>query len=120
MSQPLKYNNTGTSATLSVIRERASKVSLAFSKLYYASVVNDSGDRTISFYKRWLRVSFLVKTTLYPISARCQSASVCMKIQAYFLNQSYSAYCRRCFRLDPHADTGVLTLSADWVKCCFY
>jgi len=25
---------------------------------------------------------FLVKTTLYPISARCQSASVCMRIQA--------------------------------------
>jgi len=47
----LKYNNTGTSATLwiSVIRERASKVvSLAFSKLYYACAVNDSGDRTVS------------------------------------------------------------------------
>jgi len=23
-------------------------------------------------------------------------------------------------RLDPHADTGALTPSADWVKCCFY
>jgi len=35
-----------------VIRERASKVvSLAFSKLYYACVVNDSGDRTVSFIK---------------------------------------------------------------------
>jgi len=30
-------------------RERASKVvSLAFSKLYYACVVDDSGDRTVS------------------------------------------------------------------------
>jgi len=35
-----------------VIRERASKVvSLAFSKLYYACVVNDSGDRSVSFIK---------------------------------------------------------------------
>jgi len=35
-----------------VIRERASKVvSLAFSKLYYACVVNDSGDRIVSFIK---------------------------------------------------------------------
>jgi len=35
-----------------VIRERASKVvSLAFSKLYYACVVNDSRDRTVSFIK---------------------------------------------------------------------
>jgi len=35
-----------------VIRERASKVvSLAFSKLYYACVVNDNGDRTVSFIK---------------------------------------------------------------------
>jgi len=24
------------------------------------------------------------------------------------------------FRLNPHADTGALTPSADWVKCCFY
>jgi len=24
------------------------------------------------------------------------------------------------FRLDPHADTSALRLSADWVKCCFY
>jgi len=32
-------------------------VSSAFSKLYYACVVNDSGDRTVSFYKRRLRVS---------------------------------------------------------------
>jgi len=23
------------------------------------------------------------------------------------------------FRLDPHADTGALTPSADWVKCCY-
>jgi len=22
--------------------------------------------------------------------------------------------------LDPHADTGALTPSADWMKCCFY
>jgi len=22
--------------------------------------------------------------------------------------------------LDPHADTGALIPSADWVKCCFY
>jgi len=41
---------------IDVIRERASKVvSLAFSKLYYACVVNDSRDRTVSFYKRRLR-----------------------------------------------------------------
>jgi len=47
----VKYNNTGTCVILwiSVIRERASKViSLAFSKLYYAYVVNDSEDRTRS------------------------------------------------------------------------
>jgi len=25
-----------------------------------------------------------------------------------------------CLSLDPHADTGALTPSADWVKCCFY
>jgi len=44
----LKYNNTGTCASLlSVIQERASKVvSLVFSKLYYACMVDDSGDRT--------------------------------------------------------------------------
>jgi len=51
MNISLKYNNTGTCATLwtSVIRERASKVvSLAFSKLYYACVIDDSGDRTRS------------------------------------------------------------------------
>jgi len=35
-----------------VIRERASKVvSLVFSKLYYACVVNVSEDRTVSFIK---------------------------------------------------------------------
>jgi len=51
MLQPLKYNNTGTCVTLwiNVIRKRASKVvSLAFSKLYYACVVDDSGDSTES------------------------------------------------------------------------
>jgi len=35
-----------------MIRERASKVvSLAFCKLYYACVVNDGRDRTVSFIK---------------------------------------------------------------------
>jgi len=46
---PLKYNNIGTCATLgiSVIREKVSKVvALIFSKLYYACVVDDIGDRT--------------------------------------------------------------------------
>jgi len=26
--------------------------------------------------------------------------------------------CDSCVSLDPHADTGILTPSADWVKCC--
>jgi len=60
MDTALKYNNIGTCATLwiNVIQERASKVvSLAFSELYYACVVDsgdDSGDHTGS-----QRISYL-------------------------------------------------------------
>jgi len=38
---------------------------------------------------------------------------------SFFFKRERKATAKVVLSLDPHVDTGALTPSADWVKCCF-